>query len=109
MSRQYASAHVTIVPFDGSERCKPAPNSLIESLACGRPVVVTEEVGLAEVVREARCGSVCLRNGTSLAREIDVLRDNWQELSCRSREAAEREFGLNRFVEAYKSLYGEVM
>src|SRR5207237_230726 len=56
MAVHYREAHVTLAPFTDLQRAKPAPNSLIESLACGRPVVISEAVGLAPLVREAGAG-----------------------------------------------------
>src|SRR5271166_3737321 len=58
MPSEYRSAHVTVAPFTRMDRCKPMTNSLIESLACGRPILCTPEVGLARSVEDSRAGVV---------------------------------------------------
>jgi hypothetical protein len=42
--------------FTRLDKCKPAPNSLIESLASGRPVVSTPIVGMADLIRDEGAG-----------------------------------------------------
>ena len=58
MASQYQAAHITIAPFTRIEHCKLMPNSLIESLACGRPVLATPQVGLSQMIADERCGLV---------------------------------------------------
>ena len=46
---EYQASHAAIAPFTKPELCKPAPNSLIESQSSGRPVICTNQVGIAEL------------------------------------------------------------
>lgn len=109
MAGQYQAAHVCVAPFTQPDRCKGTPNSLLESLACGRPVVVTPEVGLAEVVAEQKVGIVCDANGESLAKSLDAIARDWKAFSRRARELAERWFAAERFLEAYDNVYKSLM
>ena len=109
MEVQYRAAHVTVTPFVDIAQCKPAPNSLIESLACGRPVVTTPEVGLAELVGEAKAGLVSPANGPALAECFDRIQVDWCTFSENARRLAERQFAAQRFVEGYQRLYAEVI
>jgi glycosyltransferase involved in cell wall biosynthesis len=109
MASEYASAHTTVALFTQMDRCKPAPNSLIESLACGRPVVTTPEVGLADVIREGRAGVICPSTGHALAEALDCLKTDWQSFSADARCLAERRFAVESFLESYQRLYQELL
>lgn len=109
MGAQYRAAHACIAPFTDASRAKPAPNSVIESLACGRPVVVTPTVGLADLIQEHNAGLVCAPDGEQLAIQLDQIQADWDSYSCRARELAERKFGMGRFVRSYRQLYEEMM
>lgn len=109
MTRHYQNAHVTIAPFTDPLRSKPAPNSLIESLACGRPVLTTAHVGLAEVVQDGRAGIVCRPDGDALAESLDRLELDWHNYSAQARQVAERWFGTARFLKGYEDLYASVL
>jgi glycosyltransferase involved in cell wall biosynthesis len=109
MATQYQAAHVTVAPFTQLDRCKPMPNSLVESLACGRPVVTTPEVGLADMVREEQAGRVCVADGAALADSFDELQADWSSFAQRARQLAERWFASENFVPSYHRLYQELV
>ncbi len=120
-----ASAH--IVPFMSAERlhellaavdtfvlpsvAEGFPISIQEALAAGLPVVTTGGDGYDQYLRP---GEVIMveRNADAIRRELRRLAsDNslCAELSGRAHEAAEREFGVARFVDAYELLYAETI
>jgi glycosyltransferase involved in cell wall biosynthesis len=109
MAREYQRSHVTLAPFTCREHCKPAPNSIIESMACGRPVIVTSRVGLAPLILEHSAGVVAEVTAEGLAESLDVARADWRELSRNARTTAERFFAQEHFLAAYGRLYEEVM
>jgi glycosyltransferase involved in cell wall biosynthesis len=109
MPAQYKAVHVTIAPFTQIERCKPMPNSLIESLACGRPVLCTPDVGLAEMVCDAQAGIVGLPLASDLAEGLDRIRASWSVYSRNARNLAERWFSEDHFLDHYHALYQEVI
>jgi glycosyltransferase involved in cell wall biosynthesis len=109
MAQQYRQAHVTIAPFTTRATTKPAPNSLIEGLACGRPVVLTNVVGLSEVVERTCAGRVCTPTGEGIAHELDRLQREWDRYSANARLLAEQRFGMSQFIGAYGRLYDEVL
>jgi glycosyltransferase involved in cell wall biosynthesis len=108
MARQYQAAHATVALFTDMDKCKPMPNSLLESLACGRPVVTTAEVGLADMVRDEQAGKICAPTGEALAESLDALQADWQAASRRARQLAERWFAEANFLHHYQQLYQEL-
>jgi glycosyltransferase involved in cell wall biosynthesis len=109
MPLQYRAAHATVAPFIRADQCKPAPNSLMESLACGRPVVATPVVGLAELIRTEHAGTVCAGSGQDLAESLDRLQADWQTFSARARRLAEHRFDVESFSRSYQQLYQELI
>ena len=109
MESFYQQAHATIFPYRQMDKCKPSPNSLIESLACGRPVIVTPKVGLAETVAGHGAGVVCEETAGSVAQAIERLRSDWNSFSKNSRRAAEQLFSQRQFLQSYAQLYQEIL
>jgi glycosyltransferase involved in cell wall biosynthesis len=109
MASHYQQAHVTVAPFTDMDRCKAAPNSLVESLACGCPVVMTREVGLATVVQEANAGEICETESDELVGSLEAIRRDWSGYSQRARHLAEQQFCANRFVREYANVYQELI
>ncbi|HUN22389.1 MAG TPA: glycosyltransferase [Anaerolineales bacterium] len=52
------SVHATVVLAEKAEMVKAFPNSLVESLLCGRPVLLNQAIGMAEWVQDAGVGVV---------------------------------------------------
>lgn len=109
MPTEFHRTHVTIAPFTQRDRCKPAPNSLIESLACGRPVLCTSEVEIADLIHETGCGNVCPTNAQAVAESLDSLESDWETLSYCSRFVAESYFAQDRFLSDYERIYGNLI
>ena len=109
MAFEYINAHATVALFTQVERCKPAPNSLIESMASGRPVVTTTKVGLANLIREAQAGVVCPSTGHYLAESLDRIEADWPVFSANARRLAEQQFAVERFLGSYQRLYQELL
>jgi glycosyltransferase involved in cell wall biosynthesis len=109
MAGQYRAAHAVAVPFTDRTQCKPAPNSLVEGLACARPALVTNVVGLSDLVREGAAGVVCSPSGDALADGIDRLMADWPTYSVHARRLAERWFGQDRFLAEYDRIYRQLV
>jgi glycosyltransferase involved in cell wall biosynthesis len=89
------------------------PNVVMESIACGTPVVGFAAGGIPELVRKNQTGEVVplgdvreLRLAVEYLLKEDALR---QELSRTCREAAIREYGLVLQAERYSELYKEML
>ncbi|HVS00995.1 MAG TPA: glycosyltransferase [Thermoanaerobaculia bacterium] len=82
-------------------------NSVLEAMAAGRPVVVTPEVGLAPVVREAGAGIVVEGDPDRLGPALrDLLADpHLDEMGRRGAAEAERRFGWDAIAEKMEETY----
>jgi glycosyltransferase involved in cell wall biosynthesis len=110
MTQLFQATDATIAPFlrsdDDSKIC---PTSLIESLACGRPILVSTKVGIADLVQETACGQVFEPAVDQLCHAIDALRRRYRQHAFNARACAERHFDLRLCLQQYQQLYDEVL
>jgi glycosyltransferase involved in cell wall biosynthesis len=107
MSEVYASVDA-VVCFYAAGFGKSCPNSVIESLACGRPVLLADSCGLADLVMQEGGGVVASRDAVALSDGLRRLRDGHARLRDNARETAERVFSLERFRADYAGLYSRL-
>jgi glycosyltransferase involved in cell wall biosynthesis len=101
-----AAADVVAVP---STRPDPLPNSAIEALAAGRPVVAAAHGGLPEIVRDRATG-LLVRPGdpAALARALRELADDPERRAAMGQAAAadaRERFGLERMLDELEGIY----
>lgn len=108
MNKMYRESHATVVPFTSEKNTKSCPNSAIESLATGRPVLVSDQVGIADIVRAEQSGIVFHPDAESLAEAITSLQDDYAAVQKTARPCANRHFDQQVFLSAYERLYAAV-
>ena len=86
-------------------------NVVLEAMAAGRPVVVTPEVGAADVVRDAGAGLVAGGDAASLGAAIARLADDpglADALGARGRSVAGQQFTWDAVAARMETLYERV-
>ena len=104
-----ARVHAAVVLADDPTLVKGFPHSLLESLAAGRPVLVSKALSMASYVMEMGCGQVVHQ---VTAEEVLEALTRLEERYQASREAAlrvgKRDFSRESMLEAYGRVYAEV-
>jgi glycosyltransferase involved in cell wall biosynthesis len=89
------------------------PNTVLEAMACGLPIVGTQASGLQELVKDGINGYlVPVKDVDALAKALAHLIDNGYErhrMGRESRKLAEREFAWQYIAEQYVEVYGNVL
>jgi glycosyltransferase involved in cell wall biosynthesis len=102
-----ADIFVTATTWEGM------PNTVLEAMACGLPIVGTQASGLRELVRDGLNGYlVPIKDPNALAQALARLVDNGYErrrMGRQSRKLAEREFAWEYIAEQYVRVYEQVM
>jgi glycosyltransferase involved in cell wall biosynthesis len=101
-----ARVHAAVVLADWTRLVKAYPHSLLEALACGRPVLVSEQIPMADYVRQTGCGEVVSGLAESaLRRAVERLRENYDALSANALRVGRKDFRQDDLLAAYETVY----
>jgi len=109
VERLYPLCDITVLPslFEGT------PNAVLESLACGVPVIVTDVSDNREIVPDGKVGFVIPSgDGAQLKRRvIELLADDdlRHRMSRRARSWAVEQFSTQRLAEQTAAIYREAI
>jgi glycosyltransferase involved in cell wall biosynthesis len=104
MADVYRSVHATACCYDAGFG-KSCPNSIVESAACGRPVLVTSTCGIADLIAQSGAGVTFPRTIDAAVAAVDRLRQSYERCSADARRLARNHFDVNTFVSSYLDLY----
>jgi glycosyltransferase involved in cell wall biosynthesis len=107
MHRFLSGFHFAIAPFRTVG--KPCPNSILESLALARPVVVSDFVDIGPLLEREGAGRVFQGTPESCAAAIMKLCDDYDAYQQRARPCAELHFDFRKTSEAYLKIYQSLL
>lgn len=91
---------------------EPYPMSVLEAMAIGRPVVITDTCGLAPVVRRREAGVVCAEGGAAVAQAVASLLDDdsgRRQAGANARAAIVDELGMAPVVDQLEVAYRDII
>jgi 2-deoxystreptamine N-acetyl-D-glucosaminyltransferase/2-deoxystreptamine glucosyltransferase len=106
VSQVLTRVHAAVVLAGRPGLVKAYPHSLLEALAAGRPVLVSDGNPMAEYVRETGCGRVVPGLGADdLSEAIGQLREGYAASRARALEVGRRDFSQEALATAHRDLY----
>ena len=109
LANVYSSADVLLAP----SRVENLPNTVLEALACGLPVVASEAGGMRDAVRHMTTGWLARAGETdALTEGLRRLLEDGDLRTAMSREArrlAETEFSRDGEIAAFEALYRRIL
>lgn len=101
--------HAAIVLSETAGEIKSYPNSLMEALAAGRPVLVSRSIPMSYYVEDSGCGKViedlCL---DELINAISEIMDDYSNFARAALQAG-RDLSATKMIDDYRQLYQSVM
>ena len=105
----YQSADVYI----HAARADTFPNTVLEALACGTPVVATDVGGIPEQIEHGKTGFlVSVGDAVTMANFIQILLENQninQQMSELAVKTVQHRFSLERMIDNYLEWYQEIL
>jgi glycosyltransferase involved in cell wall biosynthesis len=89
-------SHITVFTPTSLTQSAQYPSSLIESLAVGRPVVVTDNLEISHIIRREKCGIVIKPSVHDLVEAIRQISVDYESYRSNCRRAAEKYFNLKK-------------
>ncbi len=106
MNERYATAHCTIIPYTVEDDfLKHIPNSALESLAAGKPLLVSEKTELAIFVKKTACGIVFSPTVSGLTEALAEIKQNYARYQQQCRKTAQEYFSKDIFLQKYQEIY----
>jgi glycosyltransferase involved in cell wall biosynthesis len=105
MAKEYRDHHFTIIPFIQENGGKQCPNSALESIASGRPVLVSEASAFSEFVRENHCGVVYNNTPQGIVQTICNSVSVYRKLVFETSGVASTFFDLTHYLSRYRRFY----
>ena len=104
-----ARVHAAVLLADRPEIVKAYHHSLLEALAVGRPVLISDCVPMSEYVQAQGCGEIVAGvDESNLAQAIRDLRAGYGDRQSAAVAVGRRDFDRDRMVDEVVRIYGEV-
>ena len=110
ISEILSRCHAAMVLAVQADLVKSYPNSLMEALVAGRPVIVSRSVPMSSYVDHTGCGKVLERFSVDeMVHAINEMRDHYTELRKTALLVGRRDFSDIRMVNEYWDLYKKIL
>ena len=104
-----AGVHASITLAAAPTIVKAYPHSLLESLAAGKPVLVSRAIPMADYVEQAGCGQVVESvTPADVLAAIESLASGYEGLRRVAQQVGQRDFSLQAMIASYGRLYEHV-
>jgi glycosyltransferase involved in cell wall biosynthesis len=110
VTQLYGRVHSAVVLADKPKLVRAFPHSLLEALACGRPVLVSDCIGMADYVADTGCGHVVRGlDEADLVQKIHWLEESYETVRNNALRVGKRDFSIEKLVASYGELYANLI
>ncbi len=105
-----ADVHASIILATNSAIIKSYPHSLLDSLAAGKPVLVSRSIPMADYVEQTGCGEV-VENVTvaDILAAVETLASHYEARQAVARQVGQRDFNQQIMLDSFQQLYERVV
>lgn len=110
VNKVLARVHASVTLAAAPDIVKAYPHSLMESLASGKPVLVSQAIPMADYVRQTGCGQVVEQvTPAAILTAIESLSDEYESLQQSAQQVGRRAFSLEQMITSYGGIYERVL
>ena len=101
-----ARVHASVTLATKSDIIKAYPHSLLESLAAGKPVLVSRAIPMADYVEKKKCGVVVEEvSSTNISKKILFLAKDYDNYHQATINAGRKEIATGKMIESFHQVY----
>lgn len=105
-----ATVHATVNLASAEGIVKAYPHSLLDSLAAGKPVLVSQAIPMADFVAETGCGAVVAAvTPEAIGQAVEQLVANYGGMVETAVRLGQRDFSLQTMIDAYRRVYEQAL
>jgi glycosyltransferase involved in cell wall biosynthesis len=105
-----AGVHASITLATAPGIVKSYPHSLLESLAAGKPVLVSRAIPMADYVAQASCGKVVERvTPAGILTAVEALAHEYEDLQRAARRAGQADFSQQAMIASFREVYERIV
>jgi glycosyltransferase involved in cell wall biosynthesis len=105
-----AGVHASVALATNPAIIRPYPHSLMESLAAGKPVIVSRCIPMADYVEQKGCGKVVEDvDPTNVLDAIEVLAREYEGMQRAAQQMGQRDFSQHRMVASFEKVYEGIL
>ncbi len=105
-----ARVHASITLASNPAIIKSYPHSLLDSLAAGKPVLVSRAIPMADYVEQTGCGQVVEHvTAADILTAVETLADHYDDQAQVARQVGQRDFSQQIMTTSFHKVYEQVL
>lgn len=105
-----ARVHASITLVTDPAIIRSYPHSLLESLAAGKPVIVSRSIPMSDYVEQTGCGQVVEQvTADDILVAVDALAHDYNKLQASAQQVGQRDFSLQAMILSFQKVYEQVL
>lgn len=105
-----AQVHASITLAADPAIIKSYPHSLLDSLAAGKPVLVSRSIPMADYVEQSRCGEVVANvTPADILGAVETLTSHYETRQQVARQVGQRDFSQRMMIASFRQVYEQVL
>jgi len=105
-----ASVHASITLAESAAIVRAYPHSLMDSLASGKPVLVSQALPMSDYVEQTGCGKVVEGvKPTDILTAVEALAGEYEDVQKMAQQVGQRDFSQQAMLASYQKVYDHVL
>jgi len=105
-----ANVHASVALATDPAIIRPYPHSLMESLAAGKPVLVSRYIPMADYVEQTGCGKVIEAvDPISILDAVEALAREYESLQRTAQQVGQRDFSQQAMLASFHQVYDRIL